>query len=175
MLLVVLISLLVVIPLAELFVIIQVAHQIGGLNTIGVLVLSSIIGGWLLRVEGFGVMRRFSADVSRGKVPAAPLVDGLVILVGGLMMLLPGFITDALGLLLLLPPVRALARKAVLAKVQTKVRVVTDDPLGAAGRWMGGRRGWDARGDGYGDVIDVESWEEPPRHNHPMLPGDTSR
>lgn len=160
MLLLVLVALLVVVPLVELYVIIQVAQQIGGLSTIGLLILSSVIGGWLLRVEGFGVVRRFRSDVMAGRLPAAPLVDGLLILVGGLLMLVPGFVSDTLGLLLLLPPVRLLARKTVLRRAQVRVQ-----------GWGGGpRRRPEQAGSTDGVVIDVEGWEEPPVHDYPTLP-----
>ncbi len=163
------IVLLVVIPLVELYVILQVAHQIGGLDTIGLLIASSIVGGVLLRVQGLGVIRRFRSALAHGELPAAPLVDGLLIGVGGLLMLVPGFVSDTLGLLLLLPPVRAVARRVVLRRARARLRTYTDGPLGrAAGRWVGG----DPSGFGRSapaDVIDVDGWEEPPRSGRPML------
>lgn len=162
MLLVLIVAVLVVVPIVELFAIIQVAHAIGGLNTIGLLLLISIAGGWLMRVQGFGVFRRFQGDLLDGKVPADPLVDGLLILVGGLLMLVPGFVTDGFGLLLLLPPVRAVARRLVLSRAQRRIKVFTDSRLGAAaGSWSIFRS---SRRSVSGDVIDVEGWEEqPPR------------
>lgn len=169
MLMVLVVAVLVVVPVVELFAIIQVAQTIGGLNTIGLLLLTSIAGGWLMRVQGFGVLRRFQGDLLEGKLPAAPLVDGLLILVGGLLMLVPGFVTDALGLLLLLPPVRTLARRLVLARAERRIKVFTDSPLGtAAGSWSvfrSSRRGTS------GEVIDVEGWEEQPSRGEALPRG----
>jgi UPF0716 protein FxsA len=117
-----------------------------------------------MRVQGFGVLRRFQADLVEGKVPAAPLVDGVLILVGGVLMLVPGFVTDALGLLLLLPPVRALVRRFVLARAQRRIKVFTGGPVGAASGGWSTFRGRHAAG----DVIDVEGWEEPPVHGEAL-------
>lgn len=103
----------IVVPLIELWVIVQVAHHIGYLDTFGLLILSGIVGGWLMRREGFAVWRRARASVERGQVPAKELVDGLLIVMGGALMLAPGFVTDIVGMLLLLPPVRAAARVVV--------------------------------------------------------------
>jgi UPF0716 protein FxsA len=122
-----------VVPLVELYVIIQVGQAIGPLNTIGILLLDSILGGWLMKREGFGVFRRIQDKLAIGQVPGTELVDGFLILFGGALMLTPGFVTDALGMLLLLPPIRAVVR-GVLAR---RFKVVAL------------RRG------GFGDVIDV--------------------
>jgi UPF0716 protein FxsA len=100
----------IVFPLVELYVIIQVAHWIGALETIGLLVAVSVAGAYLAKREGLAVWRRFLREREEGKVPAAAVVDGALILLGGALLLAPGFVTDELGLLLLLPPTRALFR-----------------------------------------------------------------
>lgn len=102
-------------PLIELYVIIQVGGAIGAWNTIGILLLDSIIGGWLMKREGLGIMRRVQEQLGLGRVPGKELVDAFLILFGGALMLTPGFVTDIVGILLLLPPVRAVVR-ASLAK-----------------------------------------------------------
>lgn len=104
---------LLVVPLVELAVIIQVGGAIGTLNTILLLVVISLAGGWLMRREGVGVARRVQAKVRAGQVPGPELVDAFLILMGGALMLTPGFLTDVLGLSLLLPPVRAVVRRAL--------------------------------------------------------------
>lgn len=102
--------LLVVAPLVELYVIIQVAQVIGGWETIALLVLESMLGAWLLKRQGLATLDRISQAVDQARVPGKELVDGLLILVAGSLMLAPGFIGDIIGFLLLLPPTRALAR-----------------------------------------------------------------
>jgi UPF0716 protein FxsA len=122
-----------VVPLVELYVIIQVGQAIGALNTIGLLLLDSIVGAWLMKREGLSVFRRIQEQLNRGVVPGAAIVDGFLILFGGALMLTPGFMTDLLGISLLLPPVRAVVRR-VLARRFTIVA---------------SNRG------GFGDIIDV--------------------
>ena len=115
----------VLVPLAELYVMIQVGQEIGALPTIGLLLAVSIVGAWLAKREGLGVWRRMRASIDAGQVPAAHLVDGVLILFGGALLLTPGFITDVLGFVLLVPPTRALIRRmlrgALLGRVE-KVR-----------------------------------------------------
>ena len=102
-----LVVLFLVVPFVELFVIIQVGQAIGALPTIAVLVLISVVGAWLVKREGLGVLRRAQARMRSGEVPGSELTDGVLILFAGALLLTPGFLTDVLGILLLLPPVRA--------------------------------------------------------------------
>jgi UPF0716 protein FxsA len=110
-----------VIPIVELYVIIQVAHAIGVFDTLGLLVLDSIVGGWLMKREGMGVLRRLQAKLSTGDLPSTELVDGFLILFGGALMLAPGFLTDLLGMALLLPPIRAVARRVLARRFKSTV------------------------------------------------------
>jgi len=119
-----LILLFLALPIAELFVIIQVGHVLGVLDTLALLVLISVIGAWLVKREGLSVLRRARAQLDGGLVPGRELVDGSLILLAGALMLTPGFITDAVGLLLLLPPVRAGLRAAVRRRL-ARTRSVT--------------------------------------------------
>jgi UPF0716 protein FxsA len=119
--LVVLVLVFLVMPLVELAVIIQIGGAIGVLNTVGLLLLSSIVGGWLMKREGLGVLRRMQAAVAAGRVPGKELADAALILFGGALMVAPGFITDVLGMLLLLPPVRAVVRAALRRKLAVRV------------------------------------------------------
>lgn len=162
----VLILLLVVVPIVELTVMVAVAGQIGVLPTIALIVLFSVAGGWLLKREGLGIVRRVQDQLARGEVPAAAVVDGLVVLVGGLLMLLPGFVTDAIGLLLLLPPVRAGVRVVLLRRFQRRVEATFAVP-GAAGFSATGPFGGSMQGvvvrEYVGDVAyDVARDDEPP-------------
>ena len=110
-----------VMPLLELAVIIKIGAAIGVLNTIGLLVLSSVVGAWLMKREGLGVLRRMQAAVNAGRVPGKELADAALILLGGALMVAPGFITDILGMLLLLPPVRAVVRAALRRRIAVRV------------------------------------------------------
>ena len=104
-----------VVPLAELAVIVQVSGAVGLGNTIVLLILVSVVGAWLVKREGIGVMRRVQAQLERGVVPGREVLDGFLILLAGALLLTPGFLTDVVGILLLVPPTRAVVR-AVLAR-----------------------------------------------------------
>ena len=95
------------VPFAEIYVLLQVGHVIGILNTLALLILVSMVGAWLAKREGLGVLRRMQATVNAGRVPGVELIDGFLILLAAALMITPGFLTDIVGILLLLPPVRA--------------------------------------------------------------------
>lgn len=99
--------LLLLVPLAELWVIVQVAQGIGVLNAIGLLLLVSVAGAWLLKQQGMATWRRLQATLQRGEMPTSEVTDGAMILLGGALLLTPGFITDVVGLMLLVPATRA--------------------------------------------------------------------
>jgi UPF0716 protein FxsA len=110
-----------VVPILELAVIIKVGAAIGVLNTIGLLILSSIVGSWLMKREGLGVLRRIQGQLAAGQVPGKELVDAFLILLGGALMLAPGFLTDLAGMALLLPPVRAGVRGVLRRRFTARV------------------------------------------------------
>jgi UPF0716 protein FxsA len=108
-------------PAAELFVVIKVADAIGVLETILLLVLSFPLGVWAIRTQGAAAWRRLTIAVSEQRTPTREVLDGVLVLLGGLLLIVPGFITDALGILLLLPPTRILARKLLGRNLQSRV------------------------------------------------------
>ncbi|HEY4279875.1 MAG TPA: FxsA family protein [Conexibacter sp.] len=110
-----LVFLLILVPAAELFVIIQVGEAIGALPTLRLLLLSSILGGTLLRSQGRIAWRRFRDAIAAGRPPGREVVDGALVVLGGSLLIVPGFISDAVGLLLLLPPTRVFARRLLIA------------------------------------------------------------
>jgi UPF0716 protein FxsA len=112
-----------VVPFLELWVILEVGQSIGALNTIALLVLVSLVGAWLVKREGLGVYRRAQRQVDAGRVPGREIVDGVLILFAGALLLTPGFLTDVLGILLLLPPVRTAVRAAVVHHLARRVVV----------------------------------------------------
>lgn len=110
-------------PIAELFVAIKVAEAIGVLLTVILLVAGWPLGMWLARTEGRAAWRRLSAAVTAGRPPGREVIDGALVLVGGILLMVPGFITDLLGLLLLLAPTRSLARAAITRNFQSRLMV----------------------------------------------------
>ncbi len=102
-----------VVPFLELFVILRVGHAIGALNTVALLIVVSMLGAWLVKREGLSVVRRARERVAQGAVPGRELVDGVMILFAGALLITPGFLSDVIGVLLLLPPVRAALRGTV--------------------------------------------------------------
>ncbi len=111
MVLAVLIVALLVVPLVELYVIIQVGDWIGFFPTFALLIIISIVGAFLVKREGLNTWRRAQAQLRAGELPAGELIDGALIVVAGVMLLTPGFVTDALGALLLLPAMRYFPRR----------------------------------------------------------------
>lgn len=105
-----LVLLFIVVPILELAVIIEVGSAIGVLPTIALLIADSLLGAWLLRQQGRGAWRRLNEAIFAGRIPARETVDGALIILGGALLLTPGFVTDIAGIALLLPPSRALLR-----------------------------------------------------------------
>jgi UPF0716 protein FxsA len=110
-------------PVAELFVAIEVANAIGVLLTIVLLIASWPIGTWALRSQGRAVWRRMAVAVSEHRAPGREVLDGVLVLIGGGLLIIPGFITDALGIFLLLPPTRALMRTLLVRNLQSRIVV----------------------------------------------------
>ena len=148
------------IPVAEIFFIIRVTHDLGIPGTIGLLVAVSVVGAWLVRRSGLGVLRQIRERLARGEIPGKELVDGLLILVGGLLMLTPGFLTDAVGLVLLLPPTRLALRALLVRRYSKRLRIsgwtVGPGLFGGFGRGGAGGFGFGPdTGPDRGDVRDV--------------------
>ena len=123
-----LVLLFVVVPLAELFVIIQVGQAIGVWWTIGILIADSILGSVLMRSQGRTAWRRFNEAIRAGRVPAREVVDGTLVIFGGALLLTPGFLTDVLGLVLLIPPTRAIVRAILLRRFTHRLVVSATRP-----------------------------------------------
>jgi UPF0716 protein FxsA len=152
----------VVVPIAELAVIVQVAHHIGVLDTLALLLAVSVVGAWLCKHQGMIALRRFQTALAQGELPAVQLVDGVLILLAGALLLVPGFITDAIGLILLLPPVRAgarvVARRRLGIRAKSKRVTVVDVRSREVGRDRTLTRGRDAQTDGRaGDRVDPQA------------------
>jgi UPF0716 protein FxsA len=110
-------------PIAELFVAIKVAEAIGVLLTVVLVIIGWPVGMWLAKTEGRAAWRRLSAAVAAGRPPGREAIDGALILVGGVALVIPGFITDAIGLLLLLSPTRRLAGRGIERNFRSRLVV----------------------------------------------------
>ena len=105
----------IVIPLVEIFLLLEVSDSIGGLWTIALVVLTAFIGLRLLKLQGLSTLTRFQGRLQQGQIPAQEIVEGLMIAFSGALLLTPGFITDAIGFLCLFPPLRASVAKRLIA------------------------------------------------------------
>jgi UPF0716 protein FxsA len=153
----VLLLLFIVVPIAELAVIIQVGQEIGVWWTLAILVADSILGSLLMRSQGRAAWRRFNETAAAGRVPAREVLDGVLVIFGGALLLTPGFLTDILGLALLIPPTRALVRAVLVRRFAH--RMIAAAQRGPA-PWAGGGR----PGDVEGTAVDVEA-EHLPRES----------
>lgn len=106
----------VLIPLVELYFMLQVSDVVGAFNTVMLVVLTAVAGGLLVRFQGFTTLMRMRESMQHGELPALEIIEGSILLVCGVMLLLPGFVTDAIGFLLLIPPLRRALVVAVLKR-----------------------------------------------------------
>ena len=109
-----LVLLFIVVPLAELYVLIQIGQEIGLIPTLLILLVDSLIGAALLKSQGRHAWRRFNEATQAGRIPAREVADGALIILGGAFLLTPGFLTDIFGLLLLIPATRVIFRRTVV-------------------------------------------------------------
>jgi UPF0716 protein FxsA len=128
-----LIALFIVVPLAELYVILKVGDAIGVLPTIALLAADSLLGSMLLRSQGRTVWGRFNETMAAGRVPHRELLDGVLVIFGGAFLITPGFLTDIVGLLLLLPPTRSVIRRVVVRRLGRRVGVSGREPYDVDG------------------------------------------
>ncbi len=109
------------IPLAELIVLIDLAGAIGLGATLGVVILTGALGAWAARTQGFYVVSRIQSEMAAGRLPGAGMVDGAMVLVGGVMLLTPGLLTDAVGFALMVPAVRGAIRIWLMKKCEKMI------------------------------------------------------
>lgn len=153
----VLLVLFLLVPVAELYVIVQVAGVVGVPETILLLIGMSLLGAWLARLAGSGVLFRLQRTVRAGRVPSSEIVDGALVLLAGALMITPGFLSDILAIVLLLPPSRTLVRGVVLRRIRAGGGLFA---MATSTRTGGGPTS--------DDTWDVDSWEDPPER--PALP-----
>ncbi len=169
-----------VVPILEIYIIIQVGSLVGGWNAIGLMILISIVGAWMVRREGLSLIGRIQRQLSEGSLPTKELVDGLLVATAGALMLTPGFLTDAFGLFCLFPPTRAIIRTVLIARFAGRVQVAgagfggfgTGGPGGPADTGFTGFTGGFRVG---GDIVDVgEATVQPDDDDGPIELGPPS-
>jgi UPF0716 protein FxsA len=137
----------IVVPLAELYVILKVADSLLGWPlTIALLAADSLLGSWLLRSQGRAVWNRFNEAVRAGHVPHNEVIDGVLVIFGGAFLITPGFITDVIGLLLLVPPTRRVVRRLARRTIERRTVVTVAGPAGRSRRRRGQARDYDVEG-----------------------------
>ncbi len=159
----------IVVPIAELYVIIQVGELIGVWPTLLLLLLDAVLGSWLLKHQGRSAWRRFNQALAERRMPAKEVADGFLIIFGGALLIAPGFITDIFGILLLVPVTRAGARRLLRRWTVGRVAVV-GFPGGAMGGFGGdpGTRNGAKRG--YDYDVDAEEVGDDADFDHRLPP-----
>jgi UPF0716 protein FxsA len=144
----------VLVPIAELAVIIQVGQEIGVWWTIAILIADSILGSLLMRSQGRIAWRRFNEALQAGRPPAREVLDGVLVIFGGAFLLTPGFITDIFGAIFLIPPTRAIVRRLLVKRFSERMIVAARSRAGT----------WTTRpGDVDGTAVDVDTEHLPRR------------
>lgn len=115
-------ALIVVFPGIELWGIIEMGKRVGGWSTLGLLVLSGVLGAWLAQLEGRKVIQQAQRQMQTGQIPGLSLLDGICVLAGGLFLLFPGFVSDVIGLTLLLPFTRTFYRRLMYRWLERKMK-----------------------------------------------------
>lgn len=149
-------------PLLEIAVFVIVGSKIGVLWTVALVVLAAVAGSVLLRVQGFGVMTRIRAELRAGRDPSRDMAHGLMVMLAGILLVIPGFVTDVIGLLLFIPAVRDFAWRFVRRRM-----VVTTFATGSAGFRAG-------RGDGKTIDLDADDFSRSPDPKSPWRIGADS-
>jgi UPF0716 protein FxsA len=139
----ILVALFIVVPIVELYVIIQIGSLIGVWPTIALLLADAVLGSLLLRHQGRGAWRRFNAALAERRFPGREVADGLLIAIGGTLLLTPGFVTDILGAIFLIPPTRAIVRRLMRGYVARRFAIVAMPGPSGQARPATSSRGYD--------------------------------
>ncbi len=109
-------------PVLELYILLEAGRMIGLPATIGLIMVTGVAGAWLARSQGLEILRKIHQETAHGQMPANTLIEGALILIGGLLLLTPGFFTDALGFSFLVPLTRELWRRGLTSWLERQVR-----------------------------------------------------
>ena len=116
-----LLILFIVVPVAELYVLIEVGKKIGSLTTIGIIIFTGILGAYLVKNQGFMILKKIQNDLNDGIMPGDSLIQGAIVLAGGILLLTPGFVTDTVGFIFLIPVSRNVIKKYLLKWLKGKI------------------------------------------------------
>lgn len=173
--------LLVALPITEIWLLVQLSGVIGGLPTLGLVIAEAVAGGWLVKREAGQAWRSMNASIRAGETPARQPVDTAVVVAGGVALMFPGLITDAVGLVCLIPVTRALPKKAIGSWVDRRIARLGNlgpnagmpfgNPFGRSGSGHGPGPGQPGYGDGGnvvpGEVVDDAAADKPPSSESP--------
>jgi len=112
----------IIVPIVELYVLIEIGRKIGTWSTIGIIILTGILGAYLVKRQGFLILRKIQNDLNEGVLPGDSLIQGAIILAGGILLITPGFITDTIGFIFLIPAGRRLVKNYLLNWLKGKIR-----------------------------------------------------
>ena len=160
-----LLAILVAVPLVEIYLLISVGRVIGAGVTVLAVIGTAVLGAWLLRLQGLNTIARVQNTAARGEIPAQELIEGLILLVTGALLLTPGFFTDAIGFLCLIPPIRAHLARQFLKNGLSRVDIRGFGQANPANR---------DRTPGRGSIIDGEFYEADDRQSNELL-GDEKK
>jgi UPF0716 protein FxsA len=132
---------LLIVPIVEIYILVQVGQEIGALPTIGLLILDSVLGAWLMRREGRRAWAALQQSLHEGRMPTKELIDGALVLIGGTLLLTPGLASDVIGFLFVLPFTRPLVRRFVVAFAMKRAASTTVAGPGIRLYQWGGTRG----------------------------------
>jgi len=121
-----LLILFITIPVVELILFMKIGSRIGIVPTVGIILVTGILGAWLTKLQGMRTLARYQQAMNEGRLPHEEVIDGLMILVAGVVLLTPGFLTDTVGFLLLVPVVRGVVRKWLAQYLKGKIQIVGD-------------------------------------------------
>jgi UPF0716 protein FxsA len=148
-----------IVPLVEIYLLIKVGGIIGAMPTVFLVVFTAVLGAWLLRLQGFATIARVRSTLNQGGIPAVEMLEGAVLLVAGALLLTPGFFTDTIGFLCLVPPLR----RTIILRLLRHFFVTPFDPFsGQQPRGGGPGRGQSRR-------------QEPNRHRPTTIEGEYER
>ncbi len=117
-----LLLLFIIVPVVELYVLIEIGRKIGTLPTVGIIILTGILGAYLVKSQGFLILRKIQNDLNEAILPGDSLIQGAIILAGGILLITPGFITDIIGFVFLIPVGREVVKKYLLKWLKGKIK-----------------------------------------------------
>lgn len=156
----IILALFIIIPIIEIFLFMRIGALIGVMPTLGMIILTAVIGVSMLKMQGLSTLQRAQNNLQENKIPATELIEGIILLLCGALLLTPGFFTDAIGFLMLVPHIRRAAAKIIIEK--GKLQIMN----GSGFSGFSSTQGFDSSsGNQDGDIIDGECHKEDNEQN----------